>query len=293
VTVAILGPGAVGGVLTAGLMQSGVGVICIARPDTADLIGSEGLSLRQGEKVQKVRPEVTTELREPVELLLVAVKAPSLEDALGRVSEPAQTVVPLLNGIEHMQTLRDHLPGSAVVAATIGRIEAYLERQGVVVQPTPGVVMTVAGDVDAATVGLLRQSGVEVRVNGGEAEVLWEKLARQAPVAAATALTQRRIGDLRSDPEWRSRLQQAIVEACSVAAGDGVTLSADAQWEIIEAMPPLLTSSTARDVAAGRPSELDAITGAAVRAAHRVGVAAPVLEELFAEAEAACRPLLR
>ncbi len=68
-----------------------------------------------------------------------------------------------------------------------------------------------------------------------------------------------------------------------------MTLSPEAQWDIIEAMPPLLTSSTARDVAAGRPSELDAITGAAVRAAHRVGVPAPVLERLFEEAEEACR----
>ena len=54
-------------------------------------------------------------------------------------------------------------------------------------------------------------------------------------------------------------------------------------------MPPALTSSTARDIAAGRPSELDAITGAAVRAAHRLGIGAPVLEGLLDEAEAVCR----
>jgi 2-dehydropantoate 2-reductase len=54
-------------------------------------------------------------------------------------------------------------------------------------------------------------------------------------------------------------------------------------------MPPKLTSSTARDVAAGRPSELDAISGAAVRAAQRLGVRAPALEALLAAAEDACR----
>src|SRR5206468_4064596 len=128
-----------------------------------------------------------------------------------------------------------------------------------------------------------------VRVNGTEAAVLWDKLARQAPVAAATAATQRPIGELRTDPEWRSRLEEAIRETCAVAAADGVPLTPDAQWEIIESMPPLLTSSTARDIAAGRPSELDAITGAAVRAAHRLGVPAPVLESLLEETEVACR----
>lgn len=291
--VAILGPGAVGGVLTVGYLQAGVPVLCIARPDTAELIRSEGLSLRQGHNVQTVRPEVTTELQEPVELLLVTVKAPALEEALERVGASADNVVPLLNGIEHLETIRARLPGSTVVGASIGRIEAYLERPGTIIQPTPSVVMTVASDAAAATVALLRQSGTEVRVNGSEAAVLWEKLARQAPVAAATAITQRPIGELRSDPEWSPRLREAIAEACSVAAADGVTLSPDAEWEIIEAMPPLLTSSTARDIAAGRVSELDAITGAAVRAGRRVGIATPELDRLLAKAEESCRALLR
>jgi 2-dehydropantoate 2-reductase len=293
VTVAILGPGAVGGVLAAGFLDGGLRVLCIARPDTAAVIRSEGLTLRQGLNVRVVRPEVATELREPVELLLVTVKAPAVEDALDRLQAPAVTVIPLLNGIEHMESLRRRLPESAVIAGNIGRIEAYLERPGVVIKPTPSVEMTVASDASDAAVELLRRSGVEVRVGGSGVAVLWEKLARQAAVAAATASSQRPIGELRSDPEWRPTLQQAIHEACAVAAADGVTLSPDAEWEIIEAMPPLLTSSTARDIAAGRPSELDAITGAAVRAGRRLGVATPVLDRLLAEAEEACRALSR
>jgi 2-dehydropantoate 2-reductase len=292
-TVAVLGPGAVGGVLAVGLHHAGVRVVCVARPETARLIESQGLTLRQGANVRTARPEVTSVLHVPADLLLVTVKAPSLEDALTRVEAPVQAVVPLLNGIEHMDTLRRHLPGGIVVAASIGRIEAYLERPGTVVQPTPGVVMTVASDAAPETVELLRRSGTDVRVNGSEAEVLWEKLARQAPVAAATTIAQRPIGELRADPTWRRRLQQAITETCNVAGADGARLSADMEWEIIEAMPPRLTSSTARDAAAGRPSELDAITGAAVRAARRAGVAAPVLEQLLAEAEETCRALSR
>jgi len=287
--VAILGPGAVGGVIAVGLERAGVRVVCVARPNTADLIRSEGLTLRHGEEVETVRPEVVTELRQPVELLLVTVKAPSLEDALGRIQGPAETIVPLLNGIEHMRTIRSRFPRSRVVGGTIGFIETWLERPGVVVQNTARTVMTVASNADAETAELLRRSGAEVRVDGSEEAVLWEKLARQAPVAAATALTQRPIGDLRSDPSWRRRLEDAVVETCRVALADGVELTPEAQWEIIDAMPPGLTSSTARDIAAGRPSELDAITGAAVRAAHRLGVPAPVLESLLEETEVACR----
>jgi len=293
VTVAVLGPGAVGGVLAVGLAQAGVRVLCVARPATAAAIASDGLTLRHGRKAETARPEAVTELTEPADLLLVTVKAPALDEALGRVQAPPATLIPLLNGIEHMRVLRERLPDSRVIAGSIGWIEAWLERPGTVVQNTPRVVMTVSGDADAATVGLLERSRAEIRVNGGEAAVLWEKLARQAPVAAATAATQRPIGELRGDPELRRRLEQAIGETCAVAAAEGVELAPQEQWAIIESMPPLLTSSTARDIAAGRPSELDAITGAAVRAAHRTGIPAPALERLLADAEDACRALSR
>jgi len=289
VTVAILGPGAVGGVLAASFLQAGVRVVCVARPRTADLIRDDGIVLKRGDETLTIRPEVTTELDEPVELLFVTVKATTLEQALERIAAPPRTVVPLLNGIEHLQTIRGRLPDANVVGANVGRIEAYLERPGVVIQPTPSVVVTVASDVGDDALALLRRSGIDVRVDGTDEAVLWDKLARQAPVAAATTVAQRPIGELREDPGWRARLQQAIEETCAVAAAEGVTLSPEAEWAIIESMPPLLTSSTARDVAAGQPSELDAITGAAVRAGRRVGVPTPALEALLAEAEDKCR----
>jgi 2-dehydropantoate 2-reductase len=288
--VAVLGPGAVGGVLAVGLVRAGVAVVCIARPDTANLITSEGLTLRRGrQEMEIVRPEATSQLRERVDLLLVTVKAPALDDALGRIQAPPLTVIPLLNGIEHMQTTRSRLAESDVVAGSVSLIEAYLEKPGTIIQTTPAVVLTLAGDADRGAAELLRRAGSEVRINGSELEVLWQKLARQAPVAAATSLAQRPIGELRNDLEWRPRLQAAVDETCAVAAGEGVSLTAAAQWEIIDAMPPDLTSSTARDVAAGRPSELDAITGAAVRAGRRLGIPMPTLERLLAEAEDACR----
>jgi 2-dehydropantoate 2-reductase len=284
VTVGVLGPGAVGGVLAVGLARAEVRVVCVARSATAAVIRSEGLSLRRGSEVVTARPDVAETIDEPVELLLVTVKAPALDAALERIRAPVATVVPLLNGIEHMQTLRERLPGAHVVGASIGRIEAFLERPGVVVQPTPGVVMTVASDTPLDTAELLRRSGTDVRVNGTANEVLWEKLARQAATAALTSITQRPVGELRHDPEWGPPFREAIAEACRVAEADGVALSAEAEWEIIEAMPPLLTSSTARDIAAGVPSELDAITGAAVRAGRRLAVDTPVLDDLYDEA---------
>jgi 2-dehydropantoate 2-reductase len=287
--VGILGPGAVGGVLAVRLVRAGTDVVCVARPASAEAISSKGLTLRHGSERTTVRVRAVSELEEPVDLLVIAVKSTGLEDALQRVAAAeSRMVVPLLNGIEHLDVIRGRLD-ARVVAGSVGRIEAYRETPTELVQATPALTVTLAAGVDEDVVRLLAGAGVDVHVDGSDRAVLWEKLARQAPVAAATAASQRPIGELRTDPEWRGRLELALLETCAVALAEGVQLIPAAQWAIIDGMPPALTSSTARDVAAGRPSELDAITGAAVRAGRRSGVPTPTLELLLAEAEERCR----
>ena len=285
-TVAVLGPGAVGVALAVPLAEAGLEVICIARPATAAAITSEGLSLRQGSEARRVRVRAVEELDETVDLLLVTVKATGLDDALGRIKATPAVVLPLLNGLEHVDTIRRRLD-APVLAGSIGKLEAYRDGPAEVVQTTPAPLITIFPEDGAAH--LLSEAGLDVRVGESEQAVLWEKTVRLAPLAAATAITQKALGQLRTDSTWRSTLSAAVAEACAVAAADGVILDEGAQWEILDTMPASVTTSTARDAAAGRPTELDAILGAVVRAARRLGVVAPTLDRLLAEAEDACR----
>ena len=272
-TTAILGPGAVGASLAVRLALAGERVICVARPETAAAIRDDGLTLvYEGEELT-ARPEAVETLEEPVELLLVTVKAPGLAEALGRVRAEPELVLPLLNGLEHMAVLRERF--LSVTAATIGRLEAFREGPTRIVQHKASLV-TVAGDILPAA---LVQAGIETRLGGSEVDVLWEKLARQAPLAASRRpLTGKPTGEVRSDP----RLRTAVEEAVAVAVADGAHTTLAEQWSIIESLPPELTTSTARDVAAGRPSELDAIAGGVIRAGRRLGVPTPTFEELLA-----------
>jgi len=286
-TVAVLGPGAVGGALAVPLALAGVRVVCVARPDTAAAIRNEGLRLDRPGEVLRARPEATDVLLDRVDLLLVTVKAPALDDALDRVATRPETVLPLLNGLEHVETIRRRL-GGRVVAGSIGRLEAYRDGPTRVVQTTPAPLVTVTSDVE-----LLRGAGFDIRIEPDERRVLWEKVVRLAPLAAATAITQRPLGELRTDPDWRSTLEDAVDEACAVAAADGVVLNPQAQWEILDTMPASVTTSAARDAAAGLPTELDAIVGSVVRVANRFGVAVTTLERLLDEAEERCRPRSR
>jgi 2-dehydropantoate 2-reductase len=290
-TVAVLGPGAVGGSLAVRLTNAGLHVVCVAHPEAAGLIALAGLVLESPDGNFTARVEVVERLVKPVGLLLVSVKAPALGDALERV-EPdavaAGVVVPLLNGLEHMEVLRSRFDGR-VAAGSISHYQAYRAGRVQIVEATVPPVITMASeslpraDVEHAA-ELLRRGRVDVRVGQIENRVLWHKLARIAPLAGATSASGRTVGELRNDPEWRPRLDAAIVEACAVAEADGVSLRPSAQWAIIDEMADETTTSAARDVVAGRRSELDAILGAVLRAAERLDVPCPTLTGLAVSA---------
>jgi len=290
-TVAVLGPGAVGGSLAVRLSLAGVRVVCVARHETVGIIALSGLVLESRDGTHTARVEVAERLERPVGLLLVTVKAPTLEDALERVDPETVSegvAVPLLNGLEHMALLRERF-GERVAAGAISHFQAYRAGRVQIVEATPSPVVTMAsdeldrGDVERAA-DLLREARIDVRVGQSEKRVLWHKAARIAPLAAATAATGRTIADLRNDREWRQRLEHAIAEACAVAAADGVQLRVASQLEIVDQIADETTTSAARDVAAGRRSELDAIVGSVLRAARRLEVPTPTLAELAGRA---------
>jgi 2-dehydropantoate 2-reductase len=290
-TVAVLGPGAVGGSLAVRLSLAGVHTICVAHEEAVGLIALAGLVVESREGTLSARIEVSEQLSRPVGLLLVTVKAPVLEEAIERI-DPATVseavVVPLLNGLEHMEPLKARFDGR-VAAGSISHYQAYRAGRVQIIEATPSPLITVAsetipgGEVEGAA-ELLRQARLDVRVGQNEKRVLWHKLARIAPLAAATAATGRSVGELRDDAAWRPRLEGGIAEACSIAEADGVGLRASAQWAIIDEMADETTTSAARDVADGRRSELDAIVGSVLRAADRLDVPCPTLTELAAAA---------
>ncbi len=301
VPVAVLGLGGIGGMLAAR-----TGALCVGTERTVGAIRERGLTLAHGGVTTVARPEAITRLARPVSLLVVCVKAYDLDAALDRIAPGAldcAVVLPLLNGLEHVAALRARFEGAsytllqappAVAAGSIGRVSASSPEPGFVVQATKtgGTIAAASRDVDrekleAALAPLA--AGIEVVVRDDEREVLWEKAARLAVLAAATVASNRPVGALRDDPAWSARMRAAMEEAVAVAAAEGISLDAAAQWGIIAAMPSELQTSAARDAAAARPTELDAITGSVVRAGARLGVPTPALASLLEEATCRAR----
>jgi 2-dehydropantoate 2-reductase len=285
-SVAVLGPGGVGGLVAAALARAGIAVTVVAREDTAELLNRDGLrvrSARLGDFQADVR--AVSRLDEPVDLLIVATKATGLAAALERVASDPGLVVPLLNGVDHLVKLRERWPDR--VCAGVIRVESDRPETGVIVQTSPFLRIDLAPDTPEtqAAAHLLRAAEIPTKVNYSEADVMWRKLVRLNALALVTTAYGEPIGAVRSHPRHRLALEGAVQEAAAVAQAEGANVDAG---EIIGELAEIhaeSTSSMARDVANGHEPELDAIPGSVLRAAARHGIPAPTVQELVGAIE--------
>src|SRR4051812_14358909 len=279
---AVLGPGGVGGLLAAVLARSGSAVTCLANAATTQVIATSGIRVESAKFGDFVAPVAAAErLSEPVDVCLVTVKATQLADALDRLPPDvvgSALIVPLLNGVEHVELLRQHYPDATVVAATI-RVESSRTAPGVIRHDSPfvGVELAVDGSAGPAVRRLadtLDRAGVTVDVSDDAATVMWSKLTFLTALALLTTAAQAAAGEVRT--RRRDDLLAMVREVAAVARAEGATVRADDVVSFFDAVPAGMRSSMQRDAETGRRLELDAIGGAGARAAHPHHIAGPV-----------------
>ncbi|MGW4990068.1 ketopantoate reductase family protein [Streptomyces mirabilis] len=290
-TVAVLGPGGVGGLLAALVARAGHRVICLAGDETARALRTDGIRVRSGLFGDfTAAVEADTELREPVDACLITVKHTALDAALERVRPEVLgdgLLVPFLNGVEHPATLRARY-GAARVAPAVIRVESTRTAPGVVEHGSPFAEIDLTGEsvprgrLDALA-GVLATAGPTVRLLDDEAATLWAKMSFLAPFALLTTRYGVPLGEVRT--RHREELTALVAETAAVSRACGAPADPAVALARYDAFPPDTKSSMQRDAEAGRPLELDAIGGALLRAADRHGVAVPVARGLVRELE--------
>lgn len=272
-SIAILGSGAVGALIGAELARAGVETAIVTTEASVEAIGEEGIRVESpsfGDHVETV-PAVTA-METPPGALVVAVKAPQLAAALERIAGEPEVVVPLLNGVDHMDVLRRRFAN--VVGGSV-RVQAHREGRTVVVHRAPFLTVTVAEPGAPALTEALTRAGIENRVVGSEADVLWTKLSRLAGIALATTAADKPLGEVRETAAAVAR------EVAEVARAEGANVDAAVVIAEQDGLPDAASSSLRADVTAGRrDNELDAIGGAVLRAADRHGLRAPTVAKL-------------
>lgn len=274
---AILGPGAVGGLLAALLHRAGEDVVVVARPASARRIVTEGVQVRSelfGDFTAMV--PVTTALPAGSAVVL-AVKAYGLPDVLPQLAaaRPSE-VLALLNGVGHAEALGD------IPDAHCGSVQVEAAREdGTVVHRGRFLIVNVPSDADGRIAAALRAAGVEVRVRGAERDVLWAKYSFLAPTALLTAWADLPLGQaLAHDP----RVARGVVEeVAAVATADGYPTSSDELDALLRRLPATMMSSLQHDVRAGGPTELEAIGGHLLVLGERHGVPVPTVARVVGD----------
>jgi 2-dehydropantoate 2-reductase len=291
-SVAVVGPGGVGGLIGAVLTRGGHRVVYVAQPETAAALNAGGISVVSAEFGDfHVPAEATTRLDRPVDVCVVAVKATSLSSALHGVPGDAVgdgLVLPLLNGVEHMSALRTHFPATQVVSGAI-RVESTRVAPGRIEHTTPfswidAASRTAPAERVEAMATQLRDGGLDVTVREDEDALLWDKLAFLAPLALLTTHAVAPAGVVRD--ARRADLETVIGEVSTVAAAAGARVDAATILGMFERVPSGMKSSMQRDVEAGRPTEVDAIGGAVLRAARQHGIDTPLTASLVSDLRA-------
>jgi 2-dehydropantoate 2-reductase len=279
---AVLGAGGVGGLMAGAMARAGHPVTLIVRADHPALLSVESRVLGNFE----VGVDSVRRLAEPVDVLWVTVKATQLEAALASAppeAAPDALVVPLLNGIDHVELLRRTYGADRVAAGAIG-VEAERIAPGRIVQPGPFIDVVLAGppgtgELIEAVRAEVAGAGLSCRLGESMDSVLWTKLAILAPFALSSTAAALPLGGLRVDPVWRKRLIDSSAEVVSVAQACGVTINQG--WEArLDSAPGDMRTSMQKDAAAGNPLELDAIAGPILREGHAHAIPVPVTEQL-------------
>ena len=277
---AVLGAGGIGGLIGAALANAGSEVVLLMRPQSLPRyhgrLAIESVALG----VFEVEVPATTLLDRDVDVLWLATKATELEPAL-ELAPPERvgnaTVIPLLNGVDHVPVLRRRYRN--VVAGAI-RVESERQDAGRIRQTSPFLRVELAGAESAAAD--VKAAGIDCRIRDDELTLLWDKLVFLAPLALATTAFDGPLGAVRKD----KRYQACQDEALAVARAEGAQVDEPALRSLQASTPDGMRSSMQKDVVAGRPPELDAIAGPILRGGKQHAIPVPNTQQLVRSVEA-------
>jgi len=282
---AILGAGAIGGLVGTALSSLGEDVTVVVRPERlASYPRSLTLERPSGSGVLTAPAKAAASLTEPVDVLWIATKTYQLQSALEVVQLSPGCVVPLLNGVDHIAVLRARFGRERVVPGTIA-VEAETITPGRFIQRSPFVRLNLAASGEpllGAVVLRLGDLGFTCHFIPNEQTLLWGKLCVLAPFALVTSASGMNIGEILMNAAWKEKLISAIGEACVVANASGAEVDALKLQASFDGVPPGMRSSMQKDLLAGRELELDAIGGPIVRGGKRYGIDVSTTVKLMA-----------
>lgn len=286
--IAIVGAGGVGGFLAAKLAAAGVDVAILARGAHLDAIRQNGLRLREPDGETVTHPPAYSTAAEigTADLVLFGVKAQQLTQAIDDarpLMAAGGRALPFQNGVDASDMLAATF-GTKHTLIGVARIFATIAAPGIVERASPFAKFTIGdveGDQAVPPVERIRSvfanAGIEVPECADVKVDLWEKFVMMNAISAVTAGARCDVGTARAHPATWALFRTLAEEAAAVGTAKGIELTdaVDRVMAMADGFPPELRASQAHDLQAGRPLEVDWLSGAVVRIGAEFGTPTP------------------
>lgn len=285
----VVGAGAIGGYFGARLLQAGRDVTFLVRARRAAQLAEHGLRVKsQHGDLHIAKPPIvlSEQIREPYDVVLLSCKAYDLDSAMDAIAPamgPDTVIVPMLNGMRHLDQL-DARFGAARVMGGRCMISSTLDEQGTILHLSAFHVLSFgerpAGNTPRAQAlaEAFGNAGFDVQRSDAMLQDMWEKWFFLATLAASTCLMRATVGDILAAPRGRETIDALLQECASIAAANGYPVRDpalnQARATLFADGSPLMASML-RDVERGAAIESDQIVGDLI--ARRGSVATPTL----------------
>ncbi len=295
----VLGAGAVGGYFGGRLVEAGGDVTFLVRERRAVELAAGGLAIKSpcGDATVRVQTVRAGEALAPYDVVLLGCKAYDLEsamDSIARAMGAESAVLPLLNGLSHLDRLDRRfgsgrvLGGLAQIAATLGaggRVEHLNKAHRIIFGERDGR----RSERATALAALLAKGRFDSALSDDIMLEMWEKFVLLATLAGMTCLMRAPVGAIVATNDGEALMAELLAECAAVATAAGHAPRAT----FLERARPLLTergstftASMLRDIERGGPTEGDHVLGDLLRRARALGMATPLLRTAACHVEA-------
>lgn len=293
--IVIFGAGAVGGYFGGRMAEAGFPVTFLVREKRFKQLQQRGLRIQSLNGDFNIEPTLATspESIDQPDLVIVALKNYHLEGALPALEKlvaKGAKILPLLNGIQHLDVLIDKF-GKENVLGGACYIESTLNEDGDVVHTSP-MQDIVYGYISDGPINFLdsledimTKSGINVKKSDKILEDMWQKYIFLASLSGITAAVRQPIGAALNDPVTYGFLEDLITEVAEVAKARGVHLPqgiVEFALQKMKSISPTMTASMHRDLEKGLPMELESLHGGLLKMANEHNVSTPCTRAVYA-----------
>ena len=293
IRVAVLGAGAVGCFFGGMLARAGHRVTLIGRPLHVEVFRKSGLRFEGLKFDEQVAVDASTDAAavRGARLVLFCVKSTDTDAAAAQIApflDADAIVVNLQNGVDNTERIQAKISQPVVPAVVYVATEmagpGHLKHHG----RGDLVIGRLDGKIPSEILQNLKtqfeKASIPVQISDNIAGELWAKLVVNCAYNALSAITQLPYGRMIEGDGIRETMRDVVEETLAVAKASGVVMAPDmlAQtYKIAEAMPTQF-SSTAQDLARGKPTEIDHLNGYVVRRGAALGLPTPANRALYA-----------